>query len=231
MITIVHFSGMLSHDTRLRCDLVDLYYKLYGVKHPTCIPIPGLAGILKPQKVHNFVEEELRRPQYDPKPIPKLKEERLTQVAPMEIKEEPTDVWETRTIIKQPPAATLDEVCVTETKIVTYIGGNSVSKQEYFSDNSVSLPGMGQTGPVGFEPGMFKKEGDGKHKGDPTKVKKKKKDKKKHKHKHKHKHEHKHKDKKEKDPTKKLIKEEETLSSVSSTPSPNPISLGQTDIL
>lgn len=33
-------------------------------------------------------------------------------------------------------------------------------KQEYFSDNSVSLPGMGQAGPVGFEPGMFKKEGD-----------------------------------------------------------------------
>lgn len=33
-------------------------------------------------------------------------------------------------------------------------------KQEYFSDNSVSLPGMGQAGPVGFEPGMFKKEGE-----------------------------------------------------------------------
>lgn len=39
------------------------------------------------------------------------------------------------------------------------------TKQEYFSDNSVSLPGiMGQSGPVGFEPGMFKtKEGDTKH--------------------------------------------------------------------
>lgn len=35
----------------------------------------------------------------------------------------------------------------------------SVMKQEYFSDNSVSLPGlMGQAGPVGFEPGMFKKD-------------------------------------------------------------------------
>lgn len=98
-------------------------------------------------------------------------------------------------------------------------------KQEYFSDNSVSLPGLlGQSGPVGFEPGMFKKEHDpNKLKSDPSaKLKKKKKDKKKHKHKHKHKHEHKHgkdKEKKEKDPTKMRMKEE-TLSSVSSTPSP-----------
>lgn len=43
---------MLSHDTRLRCDLVDLYYKLYGNKKPTCLPIPELAGLLKPQKVN-----------------------------------------------------------------------------------------------------------------------------------------------------------------------------------
>lgn len=130
-----------------------------------------------------------------------------------------------------------------------------IQKQEYFSDNSVSLPGMGQSGPVGFEPGMFKKEGDSRHKVDPSgkvtititiitwfinattessnlavfntfQIKKKKKDKKKHKHKHKHKHEHKHnKDKKEKDPNKLKIREE-TLSSMSSTPSPNPLSLG-----
>lgn len=37
-------------------------------------------------------------------------------------------------------------------------------KQEYFSDNSVSLPGiLGQSGPVGFEPGMFNKNKDEKH--------------------------------------------------------------------
>lgn len=100
------------------------------------------------------------------------------------------------------------------------------TKQEYFSDNSVSLPGlMGQGDPIGFEPGMFKKD-EVKHKLlDPSvKLKKKKKDKKKHKHKHKHKHDHKHskdkdKEKKEKDPNKIRLKEE-TLSSVSSTPSP-----------
>lgn len=46
-------------------------------------------------------------------------------------------------------------------------------KQEYFSDNSVSLPGiLGQSGPVGFEPGMFNKHKDGemKQKLDPSKV-------------------------------------------------------------
>lgn len=108
------------------------------------------------------------------------------------------------------------------------------AKQEYFSDNSVSLPGlMGQGDPVGFEPGMFKKD-DSKHKVDPAvKLKKKKKDKKKHKHKHKHKHDHKHgkdKEKREKDPNKAKMKEE-TLSSVSSTPSPNPQSSLSGEIL
>lgn len=143
------------------------------------------------------------------------------------------------------------------------------SKSDYFSDNSASLPGIiGQSGPIGFEPGMFQKQhGTGEttitkhHKdksaGDPgSKKNKKKKDKKKHKHKHKH---HKHKDgsksgKKEKDSagsaaagsmasiqqqllqsatstndsstTNKTMRmmQEETLSSLSSTPSPASLS-------
>lgn len=45
---------MLSHDTKLRCDLVDLYFTLYGSKRPVClpIPIPELANIMKPQRQH-----------------------------------------------------------------------------------------------------------------------------------------------------------------------------------
>lgn len=40
-------------------------------------------------------------------------------------------------------------------------------KSEYYSDNSASLPGiMGTPGPVGFEPGMFKKEEEHKQKSD-----------------------------------------------------------------
>ncbi len=51
-IAHTHFcSGMLSHDTRLRCDLVDVYYTLYGSKRPVCLPIPELAGLMHPQKV------------------------------------------------------------------------------------------------------------------------------------------------------------------------------------
>lgn len=41
---------MLSHDSRLRCELVDLYYTLYGTRKPTCLPIPELAGVLNLQK-------------------------------------------------------------------------------------------------------------------------------------------------------------------------------------
>lgn len=46
-----HFSGMLSHDPKLRCDLVDIYYTLYGSKTPLCLPIPELAMLTKPKKV------------------------------------------------------------------------------------------------------------------------------------------------------------------------------------
>lgn len=52
-------SCMLSHDTRMRCSLVDLYYVLYGKRRPVCIPIPELAALLKPQKVDTFVESEV----------------------------------------------------------------------------------------------------------------------------------------------------------------------------
>lgn len=52
-------SCMLSHDTRMRCSLVDLYYVLYGKRRPVCIPIPELAALLKPQKVDTYVESEV----------------------------------------------------------------------------------------------------------------------------------------------------------------------------
>lgn len=39
------------------------------------------------------------------------------------------------------------------------VPGEGKVKSEYYSDNSASLPGiMGTPGPVGFEPGMFKKD-------------------------------------------------------------------------
>ncbi|XP_022910061.2 transcription initiation factor TFIID subunit 2 [Onthophagus taurus] len=223
-----NINGMLSHDSKLRCDFVDLYYKLYGIKRPLCLPIQELIGILKPPKVHDEIK---RKPHFthippvstvDVKPPPPIEKEGPNTV----VIEENVECVNMEVVVRDGIKEEVVEVNA-ETKTFT--------KQEYFSDNSVSLPGlMGQHGPVSFEPGIFKKDGDPKHnKSDPTKVKKKKKDKKKHKHKHKHKHEHKHKDKdkkekeKDKDPNKLKIKEE-TLSSVSSTPSPNSHSLGDT---
>lgn len=41
---------MLSHDSRLRCDIVDFYFILYGMKKPLCIPIPELAGLMAPRQ-------------------------------------------------------------------------------------------------------------------------------------------------------------------------------------
>lgn len=49
---------MLSHDAKLRCSLVDLYYTLYGTKAPFCLPIPELALISKPKKVGPPVSPE-----------------------------------------------------------------------------------------------------------------------------------------------------------------------------
>ena len=34
-------NNKLWHDSRLRCDTVDLYFALYGRRKPFCLPIPG----------------------------------------------------------------------------------------------------------------------------------------------------------------------------------------------
>ncbi|BES95185.1 Transcription initiation factor TFIID [Nesidiocoris tenuis] len=42
------FNCMLSHDTRMRNAFIDLYFTLYGIRKPMCLPyeLPGLAGKL-----------------------------------------------------------------------------------------------------------------------------------------------------------------------------------------
>ncbi|VEN52251.1 unnamed protein product, partial [Callosobruchus maculatus] len=246
-----NINGMLSHDSRLRCDFVDLYYTLYGNKRPFCIPLAELSGIMNltkfdpsTKKVPKLAsttnkqhqQQQLQQQQQSPALVSTTNTGNIVEIK----KEQPellrtTPPKETSAV---PPPIILDTVeCVNDVEIVASeiksevkeevmdieVGSPTV-KQEYFSDNSVSLPGLGQVGPVGFEPGMFKNEDDRQKTASPGKVKKKKKDKKKHKHKH-HKHKHsKDKEKKEKDPTK--VKKEDTLSSMSSTPSPNTMSLG-----
>lgn len=48
-----NMNSALSHDTRLRCDMVDFYYSLYGTKRPLCLPSTNseLSALYKPQKV------------------------------------------------------------------------------------------------------------------------------------------------------------------------------------
>ncbi|XP_053673216.1 transcription initiation factor TFIID subunit 2 [Anopheles nili] len=46
-----NMNSKLSHDTRLRCDMVDLYYTLYGVRMPHCLANQELGSILRPQKL------------------------------------------------------------------------------------------------------------------------------------------------------------------------------------
>ncbi|XP_058065181.1 transcription initiation factor TFIID subunit 2 [Anopheles bellator] len=46
-----NMNSKLSHDTKLRCDMIDVYYSLYGVRVPHCLANQELANILRPQKV------------------------------------------------------------------------------------------------------------------------------------------------------------------------------------
>ncbi|EZA62441.1 Transcription initiation factor TFIID subunit [Ooceraea biroi] len=236
-------NGMLSHDAKLRCDLVDLYYTLYGTKIPLCLPIPELAAITKPRKAGPpSPEREIK-----PTPVQHARQhESIDEVENPSVsnkrKASPNrDPSGPSNSVEHGPEAKRPKTANNHDERGIPIPGEGKVKSEYYSDNSASLPGiMGTPGPVGFEPGMFKKElEEHKSKGDSSnKNKKRKKDKKKHKHKHKHKHDHKHnkdKEKKEKDKSKDKEKDknkekdpsalkikDETLSSASSSQSPEP---------
>jgi hypothetical protein len=45
----IFFSSAFWYDSRLRCDVVDLYFKLYGRKRPQSVPIPELAMLRQSQ--------------------------------------------------------------------------------------------------------------------------------------------------------------------------------------
>jgi len=48
----------MAHDTRLRCDMVDIYYALYGTREPPVIKNPELAALYQPQKVEPDSRDE-----------------------------------------------------------------------------------------------------------------------------------------------------------------------------
>ncbi|PSN33564.1 Transcription initiation factor TFIID subunit 2 [Blattella germanica] len=63
--------NLLSHDSRSRCDFVDLYYTLYGTRRPLCLPIPELVAILNVKREERHVppsqEKDLKKKKKDKK--------------------------------------------------------------------------------------------------------------------------------------------------------------------
>lgn len=53
-----NMNSKLSHDTRLRCDMVDLYYAFFGIKEPSAVKNPELAALYQPQKVESESRDE-----------------------------------------------------------------------------------------------------------------------------------------------------------------------------
>lgn len=48
-----YMNSKLSHDSRLRCDMVDIYYTLFGLKEPADVKDPEVAALYQPQKVES----------------------------------------------------------------------------------------------------------------------------------------------------------------------------------
>ncbi|KAG8236645.1 hypothetical protein J437_LFUL016337 [Ladona fulva] len=204
----------LSFDSRLRCDVVDLYHAFYGIKRPHCLSnIPaglppsspnepmddlGYAGMSSPvasrkrkaspikfEKESNLpemVEPNKRKvppgvvspQQQQPEVLTDDDRLGLVTVEIVDVGEDGTGLNSAKVRVKESTSA----VCAVESGIVvkeepverdaSAARGNIQSpqpvNQEYFSDNSASLPGIssGQPGevkaPTGFEPGMFKRE-------------------------------------------------------------------------
>lgn len=70
-------NSKLSHDSKLRCDYVDLYYALYGSKKPLCLQNSELSAMFKPQKVNQpisitndvIIKDEDNKPQRSSTPF------------------------------------------------------------------------------------------------------------------------------------------------------------------
>lgn len=80
----------LSNDARLRCDLVDLYYTLYGLKRPICVPLPEIQAMMK--QMHHKERERLEREREREKEKEKERERPVEMEVKPVIKQEVDDV-------------------------------------------------------------------------------------------------------------------------------------------
>lgn len=49
----MNMNQLTAYDSKLRCDLVDFYYMLYGIKKPSCLSSKEIADMLRPHKSHS----------------------------------------------------------------------------------------------------------------------------------------------------------------------------------
>ena len=67
------FSSGFWYDSRLRCDVADLYFKLYGRKRPQSLPIPELAMLRQPM-VNQTKPEKTKQEKFT---IPKAEKRKI----------------------------------------------------------------------------------------------------------------------------------------------------------
>lgn len=216
----MNMNQLAAYDSKIRCDLVDFYYMLYGVKKPACLSSKEMAEILR-QKEHRSALGQIPRVKAA---APTVKREGEEEEDPnMELNSFLTDQPlvpggggssldglgnNKRKVIEYEDVdgdifgsgsggggggsislktETLDEVIIGDvaqgkvtvttmtSSTTTTVTVASVQQQEtkklktdgFYSDNSISLPGLAVGGakagtsggpPVGFEPGMFQSQ-------------------------------------------------------------------------
>lgn len=159
---------------------------MFGSKTPNCLAkneIPLSLGLPKIPKISKttdikrsaspFENNTINQPAVVNEPV--VVEDRETEPTnrPVEEKEEPTDAIVVKVLLTEKKNLSfiqffnyLNQNVQTEKRDATEMDGDNRQpdtkrvKTEFCSDNSVSLPGIlpGSSGPVGFEPGMFKND-------------------------------------------------------------------------
>lgn len=86
-----------SHDSRVRCAAVDLYYTLYGRNRPSCLPIPELAMVLNLKEKKARVNTSIVPDEIDVPPEP-MEVEEIVETSEVEVPiiEEVVDVVDTK---------------------------------------------------------------------------------------------------------------------------------------
>lgn len=203
----------LAYDTKLRCDIVDLYYALYGSTRPRCLQATESQSFYK-----DFIKEGSTAPSSTSfKKVSEIKPVEVTETpktperhkpAMVTIKRTATEAFEVGDEIikleRSEEITVMDEpidvqAYDSETKINVQPNVEEAAvagepqpqvtkrlKTEIFTedDNSTMVLDVGETQTTRYESSYD----EAKLKADGSVKKKKKKDKKKHKHKHKHKH-------------------------------------------